>query len=555
MNVVEIFINAHNNTDGAFNGLHNGMNRIQQGAGKAGAAISSFAQTAMSADDPKTAFVKLGAFLTAAPILAQAAGAAITLGLGGAIAGIGLKFAAENDEVKASFSELKEHVSGQLREMSKPFQETLKRMSVVARETFDSLAPALGSAMKVIAPQITAFGEQLGEAFKGVGPLIETTSAKFGPLIEVIGNRMPDVVNTLVGSLNRIMEAADPKALDMMIDAFNATVVVVAETIRFFETMGSTMATVWDTVKQVGSGIGEVFGFGSDESSKFAETLTGVSGSADNAADSVGGLTQKIMEMASQALAAAGSERAMEEAIDNASEAARKNGRTLDINTKKGRDNQASLYGIAEAALRMKADMDKAGTDSSRAMNRARGAFISTARSMGLSRSEASRLADQFGLVRSAANRIPGSKTTRVKAVGIGEAIRASKNMENAVRSVPTSWTTYFRTVNIGDAIRRSKEMAHGGIVGAAGGGPRSGLVMVGEQGRELVRVPTGSTVLPHGQTESMMAGGGGGGATRLEWGGGPTDELGRAVWKYMKENIRAVAGTGDGSVQQALGR
>jgi phage-related protein len=53
--------------------------------------------------------------------------------------------------------------------------------------------------------------------------------------------------------------------------------------------------------------------------------------------------------------------------------------------------------------------------------------------------------------------------------------------------------------------------LAHGGIGG--------GLAMVGEQGRELVKLPQGSTVIPHGTTENMLAGsqGSGGGVQRVE--------------------------------------
>lgn len=47
------------------------------------------------------------------------------------------------------------------------------------------------------------------------------------------------------------------------------------------------------------------------------------------------------------------------------------------------------------------------------------------------------------------------------------------------------------------------QRLAHGGIAG--------GLAMVGERGRELVRLPHGSTVIPNGTTEAMMAGGSGG--------------------------------------------
>lgn len=91
-----------------------------------------------------------------------------------------------------------------------------------------------------------------------------------------------------------------------------------------------------------------------------------------------------------------------------------------------------------------------------------------------------------------------------------------------------------------------------GGIIGAAGGGPRSNLVMVGEQGRELVRLPFGSTVIPNGQTEAMMAGAGSGGGGRttlyLDTAGSRLDDL-------LVEVIRlAVRDRGGGDVQLVLG-
>lgn len=57
---------------------------------------------------------------------------------------------------------------------------------------------------------------------------------------------------------------------------------------------------------------------------------------------------------------------------------------------------------------------------------------------------------------------------------------------------------------------------ASGGIVGADTGGARGGLTWVGEAGRELVRLPYGSTVYPHGQSEGMAAAAGGGGRTQV---------------------------------------
>lgn len=89
-----------------------------------------------------------------------------------------------------------------------------------------------------------------------------------------------------------------------------------------------------------------------------------------------------------------------------------------------------------------------------------------------------------------------------------------------------------------------------GGRHGFASGGISSGgWAEVGEYGRELVRLPSGSTVTPNGQAETALAGGGFSPAKiQLEWvGSNAGDEL--MVW--LRKNIRIRGG----DVQAVLGR
>jgi phage-related protein len=83
--------------------------------------------------------------------------------------------------------------------------------------------------------------------------------------------------------------------------------------------------------------------------------------------------------------------------------------------------------------------------------------------------------------------------------------------------------------------------LAHGGIGG--------GLAIVGERGRELVRLPQGSTVIPNGTTENMLAGTGGGGTLKveLEWAGGNAND---DFMVFLRKNIRIRGG----NVQAVLG-
>lgn len=88
--------------------------------------------------------------------------------------------------------------------------------------------------------------------------------------------------------------------------------------------------------------------------------------------------------------------------------------------------------------------------------------------------------------------------------------------------------------------------MASGGIVG----GLASGLAMVGERGRELVRLPVGSQVVPNGQTERMMGGQAGAGRTVLE-----LRSSGSRVDDMLLELLRNAIRVRGGDVQVVLGR
>lgn len=91
--------------------------------------------------------------------------------------------------------------------------------------------------------------------------------------------------------------------------------------------------------------------------------------------------------------------------------------------------------------------------------------------------------------------------------------------------------------------------MAHGGISGAAGGGPRGGLTWVGEEGPELVDLAPGSTVIPAGTSANMLAAGGGPVqlVLKIERTG---DRLIDALMEALAQQIRVEGG----NVQQVLG-
>lgn len=90
---------------------------------------------------------------------------------------------------------------------------------------------------------------------------------------------------------------------------------------------------------------------------------------------------------------------------------------------------------------------------------------------------------------------------------------------------------------------------AGGAVATAAVGGPRGGYVLVGEQGPELARLPSGSSVIPAGQTRQMLGAGGGTLHIQAEWVGG---NAGDDFMRWLRNNIRFSFG---GDVQKALGQ
>jgi hypothetical protein len=97
---------------------------------------------------------------------------------------------------------------------------------------------------------------------------------------------------------------------------------------------------------------------------------------------------------------------------------------------------------------------------------------------------------------------------------------------------------------------------ASGGIIGAAGGGPRSNLVMVGEQGPELVRLPTGSTVHSNPDTQAMLGAAGGQFHITLELGDSFRQAgLSAQQLEDIRYTVRTKGGRGPDAVAKAFGQ
>lgn len=244
-------------------------------------------------------------------------------------------------------------------------------------------------------------------------------------------------------------------------------------------------------------------------------------------------------------------------AIDAANQSLKDNKQNTDISTEAGRANKEALLDVSDSAWKVAAAMENQGATAQQVqgfMESARAQFVQTAISMGYGAAEANAMADKLHL-------IPGEYNARVRADTAG----ANNNIDVTLLKLRALSQIYTASVQI--------KTSGGGILSqlgiiphrASGGSVDMGnAYMVGEEGPELYVPDQNGTIIPNDMiTQSAAAfrpsfagrsrdGGGGSAATVVEWVGGPSDDLGRAAFDYIRDRVAIKHG---GSVTAALGQ
>lgn len=175
-------------------------------------------------------------------------------------------------------------------------------------------------------------------------------------------------------------------------------------------------------------------------STEVSQAVAQVQQSASDASSALSDLVQQLQNLDNGNIDAASASIAFQQAIDDATQAAKDNGATLDENTQKGRDNESSLLNIAKSAESFIAaqynataatgDMTKAQNDATASTQSARDEFIRVATAMTGSADTAAALADKYGL-------IPGKVTTDIVASGAATAASQAQSVADAVNAIP----------------------------------------------------------------------------------------------------------------------
>lgn len=144
-------------------------------------------------------------------------------------------------------------------------------------------------------------------------------------------------------------------------------------------------------------------------------------------------------------------------------------------------------------------------------------------------------------------------KTIKIGVSGITNAIRSVQNLINKITHLvgKTVSISVDALKGAGSSLLKALGFAHGGVVGAAAsGGLRTGNVLVGEHGPEIVKLPAGSHVRsnPDSQRWASQQGNGGGNITlTIDSRGSQLDQV---IVNILKKYVRI----NGGNVQSAIG-
>jgi hypothetical protein len=534
--------------------------------------VSSFGNigdSIVKAGGPYAAVAALGAVIATLPVIATAAGAAIGIGLGGAIAGIGILVAAQNAKVKASFSGLKDHVVSNLKAMASPFEDVLIRLAGRAATAFDELAPHLRHAFDSVAPSVEQLGSAIIDSLGDLGPFVDRVANAFNPLIGVLSNRLPGMIDNLTNQLARMAEAVDPRAFDRLLTGVNAFVTGSANIVVALNRIGqaydalqgktSASIAVQNAQRDVWRKLGVDVGDANDQWAVAYGTFGKMSGALGQVGDSAQESANKLRDWHNAVLASYNSELAFDQAVSAANDDIKKQHGHLTRFDQLGKNNRQLLLQLAGAAKQYAEDVKAAGGDSQGAMNKGYNAFVKAARGAGLSKKAADAFARSIGL-------IPTSHRTTYKD-NAGSAISRAKAVQRAINSIRG------HTVHIGvqyDVIsapgvyrqggrvpdRLGGVSRLGGISRMQTGGLGRGPTLMGEEGPELTDLPPGAYVRPEATTRGRMmqqqgAGMAGPIVINVQLDG---KTLASLLFDPLKGVVRQKGGKGPGSAQKAWG-
>lgn len=469
-----------------------------------------------------------GPAIAIAATIGQMIGGALITGLGAALTGIAVFGAMKSKGVTDVFSNLSKVISRDLGDIGKPFVSVLESIGRTAGTIGAFMTPIFKGAAQILAGPVGAFANSFLNAFRNpaVAQAIQAVASAFGKMLAAVSPQLSADIGQIANAIKGLA------------DAIGKNPQIFATFARMITDVISWAFNLLSALTQVANWIDKHWtGMWTGAASEFLQFGKILIGAAQMITDAVLAFFGGILKGASTAF-----------------------GWIPGLGGKL-RDAVTSFYNF-------KSSVDTAFHGAMNTVSQWQKTLYNTPKMVAL-RADISDLQSKLLVAEQDLKNPALSATQKAKItadISQLEAQLARAKQELAAMNGVTA-TTYVQTIlqNTGSPGFRTisgvaatssgsgtqgKRKGTGGIIGAATGGIRSGLTMVGEYGAELVALPTGSHVYSSADTQSMLGGGVGGLVQIIISGGESAFDQFMITW--IKKHARILGG---GNVQVAFGR
>lgn len=451
------------------------VSQFAQAGGRIGTAIGDGTSKSLLSSVPNLVPILGGIGLAAAPIIGAGVSAGLIggVGIGGVIGAVSIL--KDDARVAAAGTRLADRLLGELRNAARP-----------------AITPLLES-MDLIDEHINGWGELLYGVFENstrnldgfLNPVLdgvlnlteafaELTDDALDPVMDALGLGGQEVLDAFADGLRLLSDNGD-EAADALKLIFWTTARVVEATFGLVDAL--TEAYRWmRIISALGAGdVATAMRLVAENEIDATEASHDLASGFKLTTDAAEELTQQQQELNEAIFAAAELNISAADAQLNYTDQLKETTKAADRFNKVSADEEKQLLQLARSSNALIEKLDEQGVSTSdlgKKTKSARDDFVKAATQMGYTRKEAQRLADAYLA-------IPRRVHTTVSASGIG--------------SVSSAIGRALQGKAAGGPVAADQPIGH-----AAEGGSRGGITRVGEMGEELIRLPYGSSVMPH---------------------------------------------------------
>lgn len=431
-----------------------------------------------------------GVIVAMAPAIAQALQAMLTaaVGLAGIGAGIALAISS-SPEIQEAGKALGARILNGLQSAAASFTSPLLASINLLERRFNHILPSIEEGFRSLAPHVSTLAQGIADFVSNLLPGVLAAFDRGGPVIDEFAQQLSELGTVLSDVLDQLSE--DP---EQSIEGLRLTFTALEYTLKALTGQILLLSDAWsvytDALYKV-TGVAQFFGpWGAivhEQLKNIKEetnTLTPVTDAYGNALLKQGeganyaavqgnALVETLREVWNVQLGLSNASIAAEAAIDRVTESFKENGKTIDTNTAKGRENVSMVNDFIAAAIR-EHDAAIAAGAGVQETNKAYQARIreleATLRKAGLTEAQITELVGAY-------RKVPDSLTTNVQAPGLPGVLTQMQALARARREAARDVLINVRATGDGTIGGR----AEGGVV------TKPEISWIGEAGPEAV--------------------------------------------------------------------